>query len=252
MEQLVFTEFLNHLFGAPVLALLNALGIHPKNPAVPITNAVAMEILVVLLLTVFFIAVRLRLSVERPGALQHTMEGIYGFVGNLAHETIGHDSDKFVPYLTALGMFILSCNLIGLVPGLESPTAVPVVPLGCALLTWFYYHFQGIRANGPVGYLLHFIGPQDKDMPVAVRILLPFLLFPIEVFSHTARIMSLTIRLFANMFAGEMVTLVFFSLVPLGIPIVFEGLHVGVSFIQTYIFVLLACVYLGEATAHEH
>jgi F-type H+-transporting ATPase subunit a len=252
MEQLVFTEFLNHLFGAPVLALLNALGIHPKNPAVPITNAVAMEILVVLLLTVFFIAVRLRLSVERPGALQHTMEGIYGFVGNLAHETIGHDSDKFVPYLTALGMFILSCNLIGLVPGLESPTAVPVVPLGCALLTWFYYHFQGIRANGPVGYLLHFIGPQDKDMPVAVRILLPFLLFPIEVFSHTARIMSLTIRLFANMFAGEMVTLVFFSLVPLGIPIVFEGLHVGVSFIQTYIFVLLACVYLGEVTAHEH
>lgn len=252
MEQLAFTALLNRIFGAPLTALLLQLHIHPKHPATPITNAVAMEILVVLLLTLFFIAVRMRLSVERPGALQHTMEGVYGFIQGLAHEIIGHHGDKYLPYLISLGMFILACNLIGLVPGLESPTAVPVVPLGCALLTWFFYHVQGVRTNGPLGYLKHFIGPQDKDMPIAVRIFLPLLLFPIELFSHTARVMSLTIRLFANMFAGEMVTLVFFSLVPLGIPIVFEGLHVGVSFIQTYIFVLLACVYLGEATAHEH
>jgi len=251
MEQLVFTAFLNRLFGPAVLALLQALHIHPKHPAAPISNSFAMELLVVLLLTIFFIAVRMRLSVERPGALQNTMEGIDGFVQGLANETISSHPEKFVPYLTALGMFILCCNLIGLVPGLESPTAVPIVPLGCALLTWFYYHFQGLRANGPAGYLKHFIGPQE-GMPLAVRLLLPVLLFPIEIFSHLARVLSLTVRLFANMFAGEMVTLVFFSLVPLGIPIIFEGLHVGVSFIQTYIFVLLACVYLGEATAHEH
>jgi F-type H+-transporting ATPase subunit a len=251
MEQLAFTALLNRLFGAPVLALLQALHIHPKHPATPISNSFAMELLVVLLLTIFFIAVRARLSVERPGALQHTMEFIDGFVNNLASETISNHPEKFVPYLTALGMFILSCNLIGLVPGLESPTAVPMVPLGCALFTWFYYHFQGLRANGPIGYLKHFIGPQE-GMPLAVRLFLPVLLFPIELFSHAARVLSLTVRLFANMFAGEMVTLVFFSLLPLGLPIVFEGLHVGVSFIQTYIFVLLACVYLGEATAHEH
>jgi F-type H+-transporting ATPase subunit a len=251
MEQLAFTALLNRLFGAPVLALLLKLHIHPKYPATPITNAVAMEILVVLLLTIFFIAVRAQLSVERPGALQHTMEGIDGFIQGLANETISHHPEKFVPYLTVLGLFILSCNLIGLVPGLESPTAVPMVPLGCALFTWFYYHFHGVRTNGPVGYLKHFIGPQE-GMPMAVRLFLPILLFPIELFSHAARVLSLTVRLFANMFAGEMVTLVFFSLLPLGLPIVFEGLHVGVSFIQTYIFVLLACVYLGEATAHEH
>jgi len=251
MEQLAFTALLNHLFGAPVLALLQALHIHPNHPATPISNSFAMELLVVLLLTIFFIAVRLRLSVERPGGLQHTMEFIDGFVNNLASETISNHPEKFVPYLTALGMFILSCNLIGLVPGLESPTAVPIVPLGCALFTWFYYHFYGLRTNGPVGYLKHFIGPQE-GMPLAVRLFLPALVFPIEVFSHAARVLSLTVRLFANMFAGEMVTLVFFSLIPLGLPIVFEGLHVGVSFIQTYIFVLLACVYLGEATAHEH
>ena len=250
MEQLTFTAFLNHLFGPTVTALLQALHVHPKHPATPITNSAAMELLVVLLLTILFIAVRLRLSVERPGALQHTMEGINGFIEGLAHEIIGHHSDRFVPYLTALGLFILSCNLIGIVPGLESPTAVPIVPLGCALLTWFYYHVAGLRENG-FGYVKHFIGPQE-GMPLIVRLLLPVLIFPIEIFSHLARVLSLTVRLFANMFAGEMVTLVFFSLVPLGLPIVFEGLHVGVSFIQTYIFVLLACVYLGEAVAHEH
>src|ERR1700680_1976392 len=252
MEQLAFTALLNRLFGRPVLALLQALHVHPKHPATPISNSFAMELLVVLLLTIFFIAVRTHLSVERPGGLQHTMEGIFGFVSNMADEVIGHHSQKYVPYLITLGMFILCCNLIGLVPGLESPTAVPIVPLGCALLTWVYYHYQGVRTNGPVGYLKHFIGPQDKEMPLVMRLFVPFLLFPIAIFTHTARIMSLTIRLFANMFAGEMVTLVFFSLIPLGIPVVFEGLHIGVSFIQTYIFVLLACLYLGEATGQEH
>lgn len=252
MEQLAFTALLNRLFGAPVLTLLQALHIHPDHPATPISNSFAMEFLVALLLTIFFIAVRSKLSVERPGGLQHTMEGIHGFVTDLAGDTIADHAEKYVPYLTVLALFILSCNLIGLVPGLESPTAVPIVPLGCALLTWFYYHFHGIRVNGPAGYLTHFIGPQDKDIPLIMRLILPILMFPIEVFSHLARIMSLTVRLFANMFAGEMVTLVFFSLIPLGVPLVFEGLHIGVSIIQTYIFVLLAAAYLGEATAHGH
>lgn len=252
MEQLAFTALLNRLFGPAVTALLEALHIHVEHRARPISNSVAMELLVVLLLTCFFIAVRLRLSVERPGALQHTMEGIYGFISNMAGDTISNHPEQFVPYLTALGMFILTCNLIGLVPGLESPTAVPVVPLGCALLTWFYYHYYGVKANGAIGYLGHFIGPQDKDIPIVMRIFLPILMFPIEAFSHLARIMSLTVRLFANMFAGEMVTLVFFSLIPLGVPLVFEGLHIGVAFIQTYIFILLAAAYLSEATAHAH
>jgi len=251
MEQLTFTKFLNHLFGPAVTALLKALGIHPEHPTHPISNPLAMELLVVLLLTIAFIAVRTRLSVEKPGGLQHTFEGIHGFISDMAEEIIGHHGSKFVPYLIVLGLFILICNLLGIVPGLESPTGVPYVPLGCALLTWVYYNYAGVRENGPIGYVKHFIGPQE-GMPLIVRILLPILIFPIEIFSHLARILSLTVRLFANMFAGEMVTLVFFSLIPLGIPIIFEGLHIGVSFIQTYIFVLLAAVYLGEAMAHEH
>jgi F-type H+-transporting ATPase subunit a len=242
MEQLAFTQFLNRVFGGVVLSALHALGIHPKHPASPIPNAAAMEILVFVLLTIFFLLVRMRLSVDDPGSLQHVMEGIEGFVDDLGEEIIGHHYHKYVPYLVTLGLFILSCNLIGLVPGMESPTGVPVVPLGCALVTWFYYHIQGLRENG-FGYVKHFMGPVWWLAP---------LMFPIEIFSHLARVLSLTIRLFANMFAGEMVTLVFFSLIPLGVPIIFQGLHIGVAFIQTYIFVLLACVYLSEATAHDH
>ncbi|HEY7098470.1 MAG TPA: F0F1 ATP synthase subunit A [Terriglobales bacterium] len=243
MHQLAFTRVLNQLFAGPVMALFQMLGIHSAHPETPITNPVAMQILVFLLLTLFFIGVRMGLSVDRPGALQHVMEGIEGFIGDLGDEVIGHHYRPFVPYLVTLGVYILTCNLIGLVPGLESPTAAPIVPLGCALVTWFYYHIQGVRANGVLGYLKHFMGPVWW---------LAILMFPIEIFSHLARVLSLTIRLFANMFAGEMVTMVFFSLIPIGIPVLFQGLHIGVAFIQTYIFVLLACVYLGEATAHEH
>jgi len=243
MEQLAFTALLNRLFGAPVLALLQALHIHPKHPATPISNSFAMELLVVLLLTIFFIAVRTHLSVERPGGLQHTMEGIFGFVSNMADEVIGHHSQKYVPYLITLGMFILCCNLIGLVPGLESPTAVPIVPLGCALLTWVYYHYQGVLANGPVGYLKHFIGPQDKEMPLVMRLFLPFLLFPIEIFSHTARIMSLTIRLFANMFADEKVAdtiaHLFAPYTYFLVPVALMPLGVFVCLVQTFVFLLL-------------
>jgi F-type H+-transporting ATPase subunit a len=244
MEQLWFTALLNRLVGGPVYSLLTAIGIHinPRHAATPISNSFAMEVVVALLLISFFIAVRVRLSVDQPSGLQHAMEGIEGFIGNMGHEIIGHHYQPYLPYLVTLGLFILTCNLIGIIPSFESPTAVPIVPLGCALLTWFYYHYQGLRTNG-VGYFKHFMGPVWWLSP---------LMLPIEIFSHTARLLSLTVRLFANMFAGEMVTLVFFSLVPIAVPIIFIGLHIGVSLIQTYIFVILACVYLGEATAHEH
>jgi F-type H+-transporting ATPase subunit a len=169
-------------------------------------------------------------------------ESINSMVSQQGHEIIGHGYERYVFYLTTLGLFILVCCLIGVIPGFETPTAIPSVPLGLALVTWFYYHFQGIRANG-FGYVKNFIGPEPW---------LAFLLFPIEIFSHLARILSLTIRLYANMFASDLVILVFFSLVPLILPLPFILLHIGVAVIQTYIFVLLATVYIGEAAAHEH
>src|SRR5579863_5057940 len=242
-EQLWFTAILNHLCAGPITGMLRAVGIQPRFPDAPIPNSAAMELLVFLFLVVLFAAARSRLSVEKPGGLQHMFEGIHGFIEGQSHEIIGHGSEKFIPFLVILGLFILLCNLIGLIPGFESPTATAVVPLGCAILTFVYYHFQGVRKQGLWRYLKHFAGPMPALAPLMV---------PIEMISHLARVLSLTIRLYANMFAGDMVTLVFFSLVPLGVPIVFLGLHIGVSLLQTYIFVLLTTVYLAGAVAEEH
>ena len=241
-EQLWFTALLNKYFAGAVVALLQALHLPVADPAAPIPNYVSMQILVCLILILLFIVVRARLSVDNPGGLQHSMEAINSFIADQSHEVIGHGYERYVGYLTVLGMFILVGCLIGLVPGFETATAAPSVPLGCALVTWFYYHFHGIRMNG-FGYIKHFLGPVWWLAP---------LMFVIELASHLARVLSLTIRLFANMFASDMVTLVFFTLFPIGIPIVFMLLHGFVSLIQTYIFVLLATVYLGEAVAHEH
>lgn len=242
-EQLPFTALLNRAFAGPVDALLNAVGVHPQNPRAPISNAVAMEILVVVFLIVLFAITRAALSVDRPGTLQHLFEGLHGFINNQSEEIIGHHSESFTPFLMALGLFILICNLLGLIPGLESPTATPTVPLGCAIAAFFYYHLQGVKRQGPLHYAAHFAGPMPALAP---------LMIPIEIISHCARVLSLTIRLFANMFAGDMVTLVFFSLVPIGIPVIFLGLHIGVSLLQAYIFVLLTTVYLAGAVATEH
>jgi F-type H+-transporting ATPase subunit a len=201
-----------------------------------------MEVLVFGFLIVLFLLVRSRLSVDSPGGLQHAFEGIDGFIKGQSNEIIGHHSEGYTPFLATLFFFILFCNLIGVIPGFESPTAVPVVPLGCAIVAFAYYQTQGFKHAG-IGYLKHFAGPFWW---------LAWLMIPIELVSHLARVLSLTIRLFANMFAGDMVTLVFFSLVPLGVPIVFLGLHIGVSLLQTYIFVLLTTVYLQGAVADDH
>jgi len=242
MHQLWITALLNKYFAGMANAILGIFHLRPEYPQAPISNYVAMQLLVFVLLVVTFAIVRARLSVDNPGVLQHVMESLDAFVDKQGHEVIGHGYQQYTGYLTILGIFILVCCLIGVIPGFESPTGVPSVPLGCALVTWVYYNLHGIRRNGVIGYVKHFMGPVPAIAP---------LLFPIEIFSHLARIMSLTIRLFANMFAGDMVTLVFLSLFPIGLPVAFLGLHIFVSFIQTYIFVLLATVYIAEAVAHE-
>ena len=240
--QLFFTRFLNHHFAAQADGLLNALHIHPVHPSAPITNAFAMELLVFAILLVYFVAVRMSLSVEKPGGVQHLAEMTQEFVSDQSEPIIGHGYERFLPYLTTLFLFILLANLIGLVPGLESPTGNPVVPLGFALVTFFYYHYHGIRVNG-FGYIKQFLGPVWWLYP---------LMLPIELISHLARILSLTVRLYANMFAGDLVTLAFFSLVPVGIPLIFLALHFGVAIIQAYIFMILATVYLSMAVSHDH
>lgn len=241
-EQLWFTQILNHLLASPVTAFLRTLHIEPKHPSAPIPDSFAMELLVFAFLLIVFLMVRSRLSVESPGGLQHAFEGIEGFVLGQSHEIIGHHVEHYAPFFAILFIFILVCNLIGLIPGFESPTAFPVVPLGCALCTFVYYHTQGFRHAGPK-YLLHFLGPIPALAPI---------MLPIELISHFARLLSLTVRLWANMFAGDLVGLVFFSMIPIGVPILFSGLHILVAVLQAYVFMLLTIIYVSGAVSEEH
>jgi F-type H+-transporting ATPase subunit a len=250
-EQLWFTEILNHLFAGPVTAFLGMLHITPKYAQAPIPNSFAMELLVFFFLVTLFLLVRSRLSVESPGGLQHSFEGLEGLVAGQSREIIGHHNEPYTAFFAIVFVFILICNLIGVIPGFESPTGVPTVPLGCAICAFLYYHAQGFKHAGPK-YLLHFFGPPMEGMPLIARVLLAALMFPIEMVSHLARLLSLTVRLWANIFAGDLVTLVFFSMIPIGIPVIFLSLHIGVAFLQAYVFMLLSIIYVSGAVADEH
>src|SRR5579859_3496082 len=234
-EQLWFTALLNKVLGGPVNSFLQALppAFHPANPQEPISNSVAMEVLVVGIILLLFVLVRSRLSVERPGRMQHVAEALREMVTNQSGEIIGPHSEKFTPFLLSLFVFILIGNLIGLIPTFGSPTADTSVTLGCAVVAFIYYNAHGLKTQGPVSYLKHFMGPVWWLAP---------LMLPIEIISHLDRVMSLTIRLYANIFAGDTVTAVFFSLVPIGVPVIFLGLHVFVSGLQAYIFMLLTTI----------
>ncbi len=240
--QLLITRFLNHHFAPQVDSLLAVFHIQPAHPHAPITNELAMELVIFLALLLYFAVVRGSLSVEQPGAVQHFAEMTHEFVGSQSESIIGHGYERFTSYLTVLVLFILLGNLMGLIPGLVSPTANVVVPLGFALVTFVYYHYHGIRVHG-FSYVKQFLGPVWWLYP---------LMLPIEIISHCARVLSLTVRLYANMFAGDLVTLAFFSLIPVGVPLLFLSLHLGVALIQAYIFMVLATVYLSMAVSHDH
>jgi len=241
-ESLALTRFLNEIFGGIVASALQALGISAK-PATAISDTFALELLVAAGLIAFFVIVRMSLSVEKPNPAQQIAEMIHEAIGGQAEQVIGHGYEKFQAYVTCIFLFVLINNLLGLIPGITAPTTNLVVPLGLAIPTFLFYNYHGLREQGLVGYIKHFAGPVWW---------MAWLIFPIEIVSHLARVMSLTVRLYANMFAGDLVTLAFFSLIPLGIPLVFLGLHLFVSIIQAYVFMLLAMIYVGLAVSHEH
>jgi F-type H+-transporting ATPase subunit a len=239
----LITQLLDRVFGPLITAFLNLIGIHPADPAYPINDTYALELTVAAGLILFFIVVRLRLSVEKPGAAQQIAEMIHEFTGSNADQIIGHGYERFQAFTTCVFLFIVLNNLLGLIPGVVTPTSNPVVPLGIAVCTFVYYNFYGFKEQGFLGYMKHFAGPIWW---------IAWLLFPIEIVSHCARVMSLTIRLYANMFASDLLTLVFFSMVPFAIPAVFLGLHAAVSLIQAYVFMMLSMIYLTGAVSHDH
>ena len=234
--------FNEHLagFGNALLALFHQTAENPKEPW---ADFIVMQVLVALIIMVLFAVVKGSLSVSTPGTVQHIFELIHSFIGGQAEDQVGHDGHKHVTIFETLFIFLLAANLIGVIPMFVSPTQVPYVPAGCAIVAFLYYNYIGIKKQGLGRYLKTFMGPIPVMAP---------LMIPIEVISHLARPLSLTIRLFANMYAGEQVTLVFLSLTYLVAPALFMGLHVFVSFLQAYIFVLLTMMYVAGAVSEEH
>lgn len=208
----------------------------------PWANYITMELFVALLIMIVFAIGKSSLSMTAPGKLQHVLESIYEFLSEQAHDNVHHDYKNYIPIAGTFFIFVLFCNLIGVVPMFESPTMYHYVPAGIAMLAFLYYNIQGIKAQGG-GYIKQFTGPIWWLTP---------LMLPIEIVSHAARPVSLTIRLFANMFAGEQVTLVFLSLTYIIVPVAFMGLHVFISVIQAYVFALLTLIYIGAAISEEH
>ena len=238
-----FTALFNDHLAGLGNALLALVGTHAEHSERPWSVSVTMEILVALILMAVALLLRSRLSMDRPGKFQQTFEVIYKFLKSQTDEQVGHHGHKYLAFFGTLFLFILFGNLLGVIPTFESPTMFPEVPLGCAIATFIYYNMVGMQSQGVFKYLAHFAGP----MPILAPLMLP-----IELISNLARPLSLTIRLFANMFAGEQVTVVFMKLTFLVAPALFMGLHVFVALLQAYIFTLLTMVYVSGATSHDH
>jgi len=177
-----------------------------------------------------------------PGPLQSFMEVVVEGVSNLMEETMGHKGRPYFPLIASLALFILLSNLIGLVPGFYPPTANVNTNAALALTVFAMTHIIGIKEHG-FHYLAHFMGP--------VKALAP-LIFIIELIGHLARPISLTLRLFGNMYGHEIVLMIFFMLVPFLLPVPMMLMGVLVAFIQTFVFTLLAMIYIAGALEEAH
>jgi F-type H+-transporting ATPase subunit a len=237
------TGLLNSTLAGPANAVLQAVGFKVEDAAHPWADWLATEILVVVILVALVALLRRSFSVDNPGTGQHTAEMIFAFVKGETNDAIEHHGSRYVPFFGTLFIFILFMNLIGIIPGIEAPTMNPAVPAALAISSFAYYNWAGLREQGILKYLAHFAGPVWWLAPIMI---------PIEIISHLARLLSLTIRLYANMFAGEQVTLTFLGLTYFVVPSIFMGLHVFVSFLQAFIFMLLSIIYVSQAVAHEH
>ena len=245
-HELWITYAVNAVFGPIAAAILRALGRDVPAGAQVIPDYIAMLIVIAIALTALSLFVRSRLSVENPGSLQIALEDfVTGFQGLLA-DFVGPKGPNYLPLVASVFVVILLSNLSGLVPGLMAPTTNLNVTLGCALTVWVYYHYHGFKEQGVVAYLKHFAVPPGSPVLMAPLMLL------IEIIAHTARVLSLSLRLFGNIFGEELVIIILASLVPfiVPLPMMFLGLLTGT--LQALIFAILTMVYLGGAVAVEH
>jgi len=173
-----------------------------------------------------------------PDRVQYVFEALTSFIVYTLEDAMGEYGRKFFPLIGALAVFILFGNLMGLVPGLTQPTANLNTTLALAIISFLVYNYEGIKKHGFVNYFKHFAGPIPLMAP---------LMFPIEVVSHLSRILSLSFRLFGNMYGDEMVVFVLMILAPFLIPVTGEFVVFANSFLQTFIFCILTVVYISSA-----
>jgi F-type H+-transporting ATPase subunit a len=219
-------------------AILSAMGI--KHAAAYSHITYTWLVMLILIASAFFLARKVKLVPEKG---QNFFEVLIDGLETFMVEITGPEGRFFFPYIATIFLFILVSNLIGLIPGFFSPTANLNTTLALALCTFVVTHAIGIKFHG-AKYIKHFCGP--------VWWLIP-LMFPIELIGHLARIMSLSVRLFGNIFGKEMVLAILFGLAGLylaPLPIMFLGILV--CFIQALVFMLLATMYFVGAMEHAH
>jgi F-type H+-transporting ATPase subunit a len=246
MEKLEHTLLIVVLVNRIAAAIAAALGIQVENPNAIVPDYLVMCGVVVVVILALGLFIRSRLSVDRPGRTQIILEDLISYVIGMLKEDIGPKGPRYLGLVAMLGAFIWIGNLMGQVPGLIPATMNINVTLACAMVAWLYYHYQGVKEQGIVSYAKHFAAP--PGVPVAMA---PIML-PIELISHLSRIMSLTLRLFGNIFGEKLVVLILASIVPFVIPLPIMFLGVIIGTLQALIFIKLTMIYLSAAVATEH
>jgi len=209
-----------------------------------IPDHVIMALLVLVICLILFPLATRRLSRDNPGPLQHMLELVVGGLRDLLHEIVGHDSDRFLPIIGAFATFIFLSNIFGLFYFLQPPTANVNTTFALSLTSFLYFNYQGIRKQGLIGYLKHFMGPVVWLAPI---------FFIIEMIGNLARILSLGMRLFGNILGEHTATGIFMGMLPLILPWPMMGLGIFGAFLQTFVFIMLTMVYIsGAVAAEEH
>jgi len=241
------TKAVNHLFGPPVAAALEWLNAHgvplPYDPELPIPDNLVVTWLIMIVVGALAFRGGRKLK-EYPEGGQHVWE-LFGLViFRFLDDVIGRENGrKFFAMIGTLAMFILLANLSGIVPFLKAPTSNLNVTLGCAIIAFLYYHYQGIRLLGLKQYAAHFAGPNPLIAPIMV---------PIEFISHISRVLSLSVRLFGNIMGEDVVIIILFMLSPIGAPLPMMAFALFTSTLQTFIFCMLTMMYLAGAVGSGH
>jgi len=197
-------------------------------------------LVILLLLALSLIATKSLKTI--PSGLQNFMEIVVDTIEKMIVDTMGEHGRRYFPMIATLAIFILVSNLIGLVPGFFPPTANINTTAACALVVFISTHVVGIKEHG-FHYVKHFLGP--------IWWLAPMIFF-IEIIGHLSRPVSLTLRLFGNMNGHELVLMVFFALAPFFVPLPMMLMGVLVSFIQAFVFMLLAMIYIQGSLEEAH